>query len=209
MARATNSLLEDHNLILRMLKILNREINLLEKGADVSFEIFNKTIDFINFYADKYHHGKEENILFKLMKERGYSVDNGIIKLLTKEHKLARNYIFKFEEAVNRFNQGDETSRSDIIENARKFSLLLSHHIHKENEIFYKMVDQTLTLDDQNFLLQAFKKMRTELGSDVHYKYNEMIEEMERKINHLRQNNILSEKPKKIAVNQVIFEMQS
>jgi len=71
------------------------------------------------------------------------------------------------------------------------------------------MVDQTLTLDDQNFLLQAFKKMRTELGSDVHYKYNEMIEEMERKINHLRQNNILSEKPKKIAVNQVIFEMQS
>jgi hemerythrin-like domain-containing protein len=208
MTRATNSLLEDHNIILRMLKILNRSINFLEKGADVSFEIFNKAIDFINFYADKYHHGKEENILFKLMKERGYSMDNGIIKLLAKEHNLARNYIFKFEEAVNRFSQGDETSRSDIIENARKFSLLLSHHIHKENEIFYQMVDQILSFDDQNFLLQAFEKMRTDLGSDVHYKYNEMVEEMEREILYSQQN-IVTEKSREVTLNDVTFEMHS
>ncbi len=206
MTRATDSLIEDHNIILRMLKILNRSINILENGKNVPIEIFDKSIDFINFYADKYHHSKEENIVFKLMKERGYSMDNGIIKLLTKEHNLARNYIFKFEEAVTRFNQGDETSRSDIIENARKFSLLLSHHIHKENEIFYQMVDQILSLDDQNFLLQAFEKMRTELGSDVHYKYNEMVDEMEKEFLYSQQN-IVTEKPKEVTLNEVIFEV--
>lgn len=208
MTRVTDSLVEDHNIILRMLKILNRSINLLEKGENISIEIFDKAIDFIHFYTDKYHHDKEENILFKLIKERGYAMNNGIIKILTKEHNLARLYIFKFEAAVLRVKQGDETARSDIIENARKFSLLLSHHIHKENKIFYQMNDQILSLDDQYYLLQAFEKKKTELGSDVHYKYNKMVEEMEREISHLHQN-ILSEKPKRIAVNKVIFEMQS
>ena len=117
-------------------------------------------------------------------------------------------YIFKFEVAVLRVKQGDETARSDIIENARKFSLLLSHHIHKENEIFYQMNDQVLSSDDQYYLLQAFEKRKMELGSDVHYQYNEMVEEMEREFGHLQQN-ILSEKSKKVAVKEMTFEMRS
>ncbi len=197
---ATDILLEKHNAILRMLIILNQSINRLEKGEQVSYEIFDKTIDFIHLYIDKYHHGREEDILFNFMKERGYLIDISLIKILAKEHKLARNYIFKFEEAVIRFKQGDETARNDIIESARKFSLLLSHHIHKENEIFYQMVDQALSLDDQNFLLKAFEKKRRELGSNVHYKYNDMVEEMEREFSHLQQN-IFFKKLRKVAVN--------
>jgi hemerythrin-like domain-containing protein len=191
-----------------MLRILNRSINLLEKGVKVSIDIFDRAIDFINFYTDKYHHDKEENILFKLMKERGYSLENGRISMLTKEHNLARNYILKFEEAVFRFKQGDEPARGYIIENARNFPLLLSHHIHKENEIFYQMIDQTLASDDQYYLSQAFEKKKTELGRDVHYQYNEMIHEMEREIIYSEQN-IHSAKSREVTLNELTYEIHN
>lgn len=208
MTRATDSLLEDHHLILRMLKILNRSINLLEKGDRVAINIFDKAIDFIDFFTDKYHHDKEENILFKLLKEQGYSLDNGIISILTKEHNLARNYILKFKSAVFRFKQGDETARDHVVENARKFSLLLSHHIHKENEIFYQMIDQTLSSDDQHYLLQAFEKQKLELGNDVHNRYHEMVEEMEREISY-SQRNIHANKSKEAEFNEATYSMQN
>ena len=173
-------LIDDHKIILRMLKILNLSINRFEKVEYVSSEIFDKAIEFIHFYIDIYHHSAEENVLFKGIKERGYLFDEDVIKILTKEHKLAQNYIFKFEEAIDRFKHGDENARGDIIENARKFSLLLSHHIHKENEIFSQLSEQVISTDDQNYLLKMLEEKRTQLGYDINYKYNLLVEEMER-----------------------------
>jgi len=75
MTRATDSLLADHKLILRMLRILNQSINRLEKWEHALFKIFDKTIDFIQFFINEYHHGKEEEILFKLIKDNGCSTE--------------------------------------------------------------------------------------------------------------------------------------
>jgi len=180
MTRATDSLLEDHNLILRMLRILNQSINHFEKDEYFSFKIFDKAIDFIHLFIDKFHHGKEEEILFKLIDENGCSNENDLIKILSKEHNLGRHYIAKFEAAVIRFSQGDESARADIIENGRNLSVLLSHHIHKENTILYELVNQTLSEADQQYLLSAFEKMKEESGISAYEKYLDMVEELEK-----------------------------
>ena len=188
MEPTTGILNEDHKIILRMLKILNQSINRFENGGYVSTKIFDKTVDFIHFYIEKYHSKTEEDIVFKMLKERDSLFDKGLIKKLAMEHKLARNYIFKFEKAVNHFKRGNESARNKIIENARKFSLLISHHIHQENEVFNQMADHILSLDDQNLLSKMLEKKRKEWGDDVYYKYNEMVEEMEREYWHSEPN---------------------
>jgi hemerythrin-like domain-containing protein len=188
MEPTTKILAEDHQIILRMLKILNQSINRFENKEYVSTKIFDKAIDFIHFYIDKYHHTTEENIVFKMIKERDSLLDKGLIKKLAMEHKLARAYISKFEKAVNHFKRDNESARSKIIENARKFSLLISHHIHQENEVFNQMADHILSLDDQNLLSKMLEKKRKEWGDDVYYKYNEMVEEMEREYWHSEPN---------------------
>ena len=59
---ATGSLKEEHEVIERILKILNVASDRLERGEDVSPEIFKKAIDFIRTFADRCHHGKEEDM---------------------------------------------------------------------------------------------------------------------------------------------------
>lgn len=182
MTWATDSLLEDHKIILRMLRSLNQSIDLLEKGEQIKPKIFDKAIDFIHLFIDKFHHRKEEEILFGLIEEDGCSTENDLVKILSKEHSLASSYIAKFEAAVLRFRQGDEAARNDIIENGRNFLVLLSHHIHKENTVLYPLINQLLSEDDQKRLLKEFRKIKQEFGSLAYKKYHDLVEELEREL---------------------------
>ena len=132
-----------------------------------------------------------------MIKKKGISSENGLISTLSKEHKLEQNYVAKFEEAVIRFSYGDASARKDIVENGRKFSLLLSHHIHKENTMLYQIVNQALSEDDQQYLLREFEKMKVAFGSSAYEKYHDMFKELEKvhSISYYRshQNKIANE----------------
>ena len=58
-------LMREHENILKVVEALDRECNLIKRGGGVDEEFFKKVIDFIKDYADKFHHAKEEEILFK------------------------------------------------------------------------------------------------------------------------------------------------
>jgi hemerythrin-like domain-containing protein len=67
----TDVLKHEHRVIERMLRILNVACEKLEKSEDVSLEVFKKAIDFICVFADRCHHGKEEETLFPFVEEHG------------------------------------------------------------------------------------------------------------------------------------------
>jgi hemerythrin-like domain-containing protein len=54
-----------------MLRVLNVACERLEKSEEVSPEIFKKAISFMRVFADRCHHGKEEETLFPLVEQRG------------------------------------------------------------------------------------------------------------------------------------------
>jgi hemerythrin-like domain-containing protein len=178
MTQITDSLIKEHSLILRMLSSLNHSIDSLEKGEPVDINVFHKSIDFFKNFVEIYHHSKEEDFLFELMHDKINSSDNGLIKMLAKEHQLGRSYMNKFEEAVARLEQGYSSAQADIIENGRKFSLLFAHHIHKENNILYELANQTLSIDDKRYLATEFNEKLTEFGTKEYYKFQDMIEEL-------------------------------
>ncbi len=68
---ATESLKEEHQVILRIIKILNVASGKLEREENVSVDLFRKAVDFIQVFADRCHHGKEQDTLFPLMGEKG------------------------------------------------------------------------------------------------------------------------------------------
>ena len=65
MENPTKILSDEHQNILKVINTLIRECDALEseKGLDKAF--FEKAIDFIRNYADKYHHAKEEGVIFQ------------------------------------------------------------------------------------------------------------------------------------------------
>lgn len=132
-------LMAEHQIILKGIAILDGKLKEIESGEVVDTDFLKKAIDFIRNYADKYHHAKEENILFAKMEKAGFPKDTGPVAVMLYEHDEGRNFISGLEIAISRFEDGNEPARGEIIASGTAYTSLLRNHIQKEDNILYPM----------------------------------------------------------------------
>lgn len=142
-------LLEEHDNIEEFNKVV-RKISLgLLKGEKIDVEDLRISVDFIKEYADRIHHGKEEDILFiDIENELGQLGKNLVSHGMLVEHDLARYYVSEMEKSIDRYekNISDDT-RLDLITYLMAYRDLLERHIYKENEVVYKYAVDNLEKD--------------------------------------------------------------
>ena len=173
-------LVEEHKLIKRMLSVVSKAADKLESGNEVDPEIFLQAVDFIRNFADRFHHAKEEDILFKLMGDRGFPVDGGPVGVMLIEHDQGRNFTKGIEDGVKRWQAGEDSAKPDVINNARNYAQLLTNHIHKEDHILYPMGDKAFTDADHQFLAKEYDRVEKESSNiGVFQKYVVMVEQLE------------------------------
>lgn len=124
-----------------------------EKGKKLNSELFEKAIDFIRNYADKYHHAKEEDILFKELNKDSCQMHCNPTEQMLNEHDLGRKFVKGLESALEKNNT------KKVIENARGYAELLQQHIFKEDNILYKMADDALDKKVQKSMSEKFSKV--------------------------------------------------
>src|SRR3989344_4575577 len=136
MDKAIKILVDEHKNILKLADALERECNEIKSGKIVNEDFFNKVIDFIRNYADKFHHAKEEDILFKeFCKEDNLAkVHCNPVDQMLHEHDLGRTFVKGIEEGFK------EKNKKKLFENVRGYAQLLREHIQKEDRILYPMV---------------------------------------------------------------------
>ncbi|MFH1672889.1 MAG: hemerythrin domain-containing protein [Pseudomonadota bacterium] len=85
--QARAPLMIEHRLIERMIGIIKRALSQIEKTEKVDPIFVDTTVDFIRTYADRTHHGKEEDILFRDLKKRElFEEDKRLMNDLIEEH---------------------------------------------------------------------------------------------------------------------------
>ncbi len=177
---ATKLLKEEHRVIEKVLNALDAFALKLEKGEKVNADVLEKSVDFIRTFADKCHHGKEEDRLFQLMVRQGFSKNSGPIAVMLQEHELGRSFVKAMANAIERYKGGDVSSKKDIVKNAREYTNLLRQHIHKEDNILYPLANGVLREDDQKNLIDEFEEFEhKEIGIEVHEKYHRLAEKLE------------------------------
>ncbi len=178
--KPTEILKEEHKVIRRMLDILTKLTERLEKGDEFNVEHGEKAVDFIRTFADKCHHGKEEDLLFVAMEKAGIPREGGPIGVMLMEHDRGRNYVKGMDEAIKSYKNNDKEAVKKFIENARGYVSLLDEHIYKEDNILYMMADMHLGTQEQEELLREFERVEKEkIGEGVHEKYHKLVEELE------------------------------
>jgi hemerythrin-like domain-containing protein len=179
--RPTEQLKEEHKVIKHMLNVLAHVSKRLESGGEVSGEHLERIVDFIRTFADKCHHGKEEDLLFKAMEEAGVPKEGGPIAVMLTEHDQGRGYVKGMAEAGAEFKQGKEGAGKKFAANARNYVLLLTQHIDKENNILYQIADMHLSGEKQEELLRLFEKLEAErIGPGKHEEYHELVHQLEK-----------------------------
>ena len=112
---AINLMMEEHQYILRGLKIFRRlSVEILNSNT-VDFLSFEKMISFVRNYADKHHHNKEEVVLFKKMETQlGEKMVKGPLSGMYIEHDLGRQHMKILEEALLRVKDGDLAGQTHL-----------------------------------------------------------------------------------------------
>lgn len=176
-------MIEEHRYIKRILKLIRKLcVKIFNKEA-IDYDDFYKIIDFVRNYADKHHHNKEEDILFKKMSEElGPEVSNGPIWGMLAEHNLGRLYISNLEKALNQVKTGDEESKIDIIANAISYVNLLNGHIDKEDNAIYQYGQNNLSQETMN-LVEKMCQETEDIASNKNIQkyYTELVESLESK----------------------------
>lgn len=177
--KATEELKKEHEAIKLMLGILDEMSARLEAGESLNPEHLDGVVEFIQVFADKCHHAKEEDILFPAMERAGIQRERGPIGVMLYEHGEGRKFVQGMKAAVERYKSGDEAAAGAIAANARKYTELLMDHIHKEDNILYPMADNRLSPEDGERLAEAFEKVELEvIGPGRHEQFHQFLGRM-------------------------------
>lgn len=177
---AIDVMMEEHKNIKKILIVTRKYCNMLLNNEEFDINVFYDIIDFIRNYADKHHHGKEEEMLFnKMQTECVDAIKKTIQHGMLVEHDMGRMYVRDLEEALNKFKAGDNDAKLDIIANAISYTHLLTRHIDKEDNILYKYALNNLSKDSLDKLNKESIEFEKEAENNgIQHRYIEMLERL-------------------------------
>jgi hemerythrin-like domain-containing protein len=180
---AIELMMDEHKYIKRALGVIRKMSIAVLDGQETPFEDFKRIIEFVRNYADKHHHNKEEEILFKKMREDiGEALVDAPISGMLVEHDLGRLFMKSLEEALERVKNGDMDSRVDVIANSIGYADLLNRHIDKEDKVIYTFAKRALKADALNYVNESCEAVEeTAEKENVQNKYISIVEELESK----------------------------
>ncbi len=176
-------MVDEHTNIRRMLKVIRQVSYRVMTLGEFDIEDVTSIIDFVRIYADKHHHGKEEDILFETMnKELEKLSKSGAITGMYIEHDSGRLFMINLEKAVKSYEEGSDEARLDIIANAICYADLLDRHIEKENTAMYKFAENMLKDSSKSYIEDECKKIEDQATeSGLQEKYLVLLKELENK----------------------------
>lgn len=175
---ATDRLRAEHEGIMTMLDILERVCDQMASRKPANLDHLGRIIEFLSVFADKCHHGKEENILFPALEKVGIAKEGGPIGVMLTEHDRGRELIRLMRKAVEELKGGRDTNE-DFVKAARAYIDLLRNHIVKENNVLFVMAEKNLAKEEQAHLFEAFETMeREEIGEGTHEAFHLLLDEL-------------------------------
>lgn len=175
----TAVLTEEHRLILRMIELLERNTARLERGEFQDWRFFLDAVDFIRNYADRFHHAKEEDILFRELVRNGMPPENSPVAAMLLAHDQGRAFVRGMEEAARAAQAGARGAAARIVENARGYAALLRDHIDKEDHILYPLAERVLPEEWHADIRAGYAAAEAAAPADLQDRYRRLVEAYE------------------------------
>lgn len=170
-------LMIEHRLIERMIKIMQTSLENVSKEGRVDSAFVDTAVDFIRIYADRCHHGKEEDILFRDLARKKISDEhNRIMNELIREHKMGRNNVKNLVAAKEKYVQGDNGALKEIVSNMEILVKFYPKHIEKEDKHFFLPCMDYFTDAEKDTMLNEMWEFDRKM---IHEKYNKVVEQYE------------------------------
>lgn len=166
-------MLDEHDIISSAEQIVKLLDRYWEKSESKYVNQVHSLIIFFREYADKYHHFKEEQILFPELEKLDDFAVNSIVSELIEHHEMFREHTTSIEEFLD----------DKQYESAQKllFTYMdeLLDHIAAENDEVFVMAESLFSENELESMYFKFKDIDMELGESNKEKLCEKLNSIE------------------------------
>jgi hemerythrin-like domain-containing protein len=171
----TQTLVNEHTLILRMITLLERNAPRTADGAYSNWQFYLDGVDFIRNYADRFHHAKEEDVLFEALVKNGMPRDNSPVAAMLMEHDQGRAYVAAMETAALAALAGMAGQEGVIAQNALAYAELLRGHIAKEDEILYPLAERVIPDTMRDAIIEGYAQAEAKTAAGFTARYEAVV----------------------------------
>ena len=179
MVNSPTKMLEDEHLIIA--KVVGAApilANRIEVGQVVDVETLQGVVEFMRTFVDKCHHGKEEELLFPALANKGVPTQGCPVGALTAEHTRGRVLVKELAETAQACQSGDPAAKEAVLKSLRGIATLYPNHIWKEDYLLFPLTNKVLSVEEQQSLCQQFEQVEERVGRDVHQRLERFAEDL-------------------------------
>jgi hemerythrin-like domain-containing protein len=171
----TNALVTEHRLILRMIALLERNAPRTADGTYTNWHFYLDGVDFIRNYADRFHHAKEEDVLFEALVKNGMPREHSPVAAMLMEHDQGRAFVKAMETAALEELSGQTGRERIIADNALAYAALLREHIAKEDEILYPLAERVIPDTMRDDIIAGYAAAEARTAADFTARHEEVV----------------------------------
>jgi hemerythrin-like domain-containing protein len=146
MAEVMKVLYLDHRNLAKLLKVLERQLEVFEDSGEPDYDVIRAVLDYCTTYPDVCHHPKEDLVLDALSARDPAAADR--VGDLHQDHEELAALTTRFLAQVHRVMAGAELPRDWFGTMARDFLESYWNHMAMEEEVFFPLAEETLAQED-------------------------------------------------------------
>lgn len=171
------ALMTEHRLIERMLAVMTAEEASITSTGEVDATRVESICTFLSVYADRNHHGKEEDILFRRLAEKDLAPEHRqAMQGLIDGHAWAREQVVRIRKASGRSGEGDTNAAEEIADSFHKLAAFYPEHIEEEDHRFFKPAIGYFSKEERDEMERQFEEFDRSL---LHALYEEKLVALE------------------------------
>jgi len=177
-------LMIEHRLIERMIALMSQELERIRNNIAVDPEFafvdpvfIDTAVDFLRIYADRCHHGKEEDILFAELGAKDLAPDlKKTMDDLTAQHVQARQYTGELVKAKENYLRQEPEAVNQILSYLDQLTSMYPQHITTEDRHFFIPCMEYFTAEEKDAMLEKMWEFDRKM---IHERYEGVVSAIE------------------------------
>ncbi len=173
-------LMTEHRLIERMVHLMRQDLERIRANILVDPEFafvdpvfIDISVDFLRTYADRCHHGKEEDILFAELANKSLDPElKKILDELTEEHAQAREYTQQLVKAKENYLRDEPEAVNQVLFYLDKITAMYPRHIIKEDQHFFIPCMGYFSAEEKDAMLEKMGEFDRKM---IHERYEGVV----------------------------------
>lgn len=182
MKQIMSELTQDHQHINALLTILKNKLVTLEGSGRPDFNLMSEVLDYLDDYADGYHHVRED-LIFNYLCTHHPECDS-LVNQARQEHQELAQLTGGLRESVDQVLLDTPFLLHDFTQQLARFIDKQSEHLSMETDRLFPLIEKSMTLNDwQQFASQVPTRQNPLLAQErnvARYQrlYNALIDDL-------------------------------